>query len=287
MNATRRLTIITGMSGAGKSTALHALEDLGAFCTDNLPPSLLVPWLNAVEDKGKPMAVCLDTRSGTPEDLAEAIANLPVDCFLIFLDADDAVLMRRFSTVRRRHPFDPKSQLPTAIEEERQALKSLRDGANMIIDTSTLTPYELAALVEEAYRKHFHSQSSMIVSLISFSYQRGLPQEADMVIDVRHLPNPHYRPELAPLTGKDQPVVEFLMRKKGVKETEEMLQAWIQFLWPRMREERKQYFTLAFGCSGGRHRSVYMAERMAQWFRDQGLSDPIVRHRDLAPEKEV
>jgi len=285
--------IITGLSGSGKSTALHALEDLGCFCTDNLPLPLLADWAGQVQSTGRKMAVCVDIRSASPKDLHSELdqlrSNHP-DWRLIFLEADNSALQRRFSTVRRRHPFAPKEDLPQAIQLERECLLELRDSADLVLNTTGMNPYELADSVETFWRRQqMQSEpatASLTLTLMSFSYRFGLPADADMVVDMRFLPNPHYAPGMAALTGRDAPVAEFLEAHGQVAEAARRLQDWLSFIWPQMISERKRYFTLAFGCSGGRHRSVYMTERMASFARQQLDIEPLVRHRELPARKE-
>jgi len=285
--------IITGLSGSGKSTALHALEDVGCFCTDNLPLPLLARWAEDVQQRGRNMAVCVDIRSASPQDLHRELAQLRNSYpgwRLIFLEADEAALQRRFSTVRRRHPFAPKEDLPKAILLERDCLAELRDSADLVIDTTGMNPYELADNVEAFWRKQqmrkVENSSAMTLTLMSFSYRFGLPADADMVIDMRFLPNPHYTPGMAAMTGLDAPVIEFLQSHAEVDEAAQRLQEWLAFIWPQMIRERKRYFTLAFGCSGGRHRSVYMAERIAEFVRSQMGVEPLIRHREQPSLKE-
>jgi UPF0042 nucleotide-binding protein len=281
-----KLLILSGLSGSGKRTALHTLEDLGLFCTDNLPLDMLSTWIKHVADLKHPMAVCLDVRSSANvEKLHQTIqaARLHHKHWrLVFLETSDAVLLRRFSTVKRRHPFNPEDDLLQSIRAERHALGDLRDAANLVLDTSHLNPYELASLIEDFWQKSFAGDpGELMISLVSFSYQHGLPQDADMVIDVRYLTNPHYRPELRALTGMDEAVKAFFFQQADVNETANRLQDWLQFLLPRLQRERKRYFTLALGCSGGRHRSVYLVEQLANWMREQGMTDPWIRHREL------
>lgn len=281
--------ILSGLSGSGKSTALHALEDLGCFCTDNLPLPLLETWAMQVNQRGKPMAVCVDARSDTPDILHQnlrKLLNQQNKWQLVFLEADDATLLRRYSTLRRRHPFAPKLDLPHAIATERIALTKARQLANLVLDTTTLNPYELAAAIETFWQKNHTKDSGLpiTVTLLSFSYRRGLPPDADMVIDLRFLPNPHYQPELSQLTGCDAPVQTFLRQHDVVVETEEKLQQWLNFVWDKMQQERKQYFTLAIGCSGGRHRSVYMVECLAAWMQRKNMATPLIRHRELGTQ---
>ncbi len=281
-----RLLIVSGLSGAGKSTALNALEDLGCFCTDNLPLELLSEWAELESRKKQPMAVCLDARSSSEiRDLHVALhpARLKEqDWLLMYIDASDETLLRRFSTTRRRHLFAPHLDLASAIAAERKALEPMRATADLVLDSSNLNPYELADLVEAFWRRSLVAKGKEItVSLISFSYQRGLPLDADIVMDARFLPNPHYEPELANLTGRDAAVKSFLERMQEVKEAEQRLRELMEFYWPRLIQERKQYFTLAIGCSGGRHRSVYLVERLAAWMRERRMSTPLIRHREI------
>jgi len=279
--------MITGLSGAGKSTALHALEDLGFFCTDNLPVEMLSGWALQVEKQHQNAAVCVDIRSSAnPQELNQALekARGENEWQLLFIDASDEVLLRRFSTLRRKHPFSSDEELSKTIDAERSALKQLREQANLVLNSSSLNPYELSDRVESFWKNSCESEHlshDMVCSIISFSFQRGLPPAADMVVDMRFLPNPHYDPKLAPLTGQDEPVRAFLEGLEDVNEAEEKLCEWLSFIWPRLKRERKRYFTLALGCSGGRHRSVYMAERVATWLRDRELATPVLAHREL------
>lgn len=286
-----KLLIISGLSGAGKSTALHALEDLGCFCTDNLPLELLSSWAELESRKPQPMAVCLDVRSSSEiRELYDALHPSRLkehDWRLMYIDASNEALLRRFSTTRRRHLFSPGMDLESAITNERKALEPVRATANLVLDSSSLNPYEFADLVEEFWRRSLTAKDkALIVSLISFSYQRGLPMDADAILDARFLPNPHYEPELARLTGRDVAVKSFLEQRSEVAETELNLRKLMSFYWPKLAHERKQYFSLAIGCSGGRHRSVYLVEQLAGWMKEQGMSNPLVRHRELAPTLE-
>ena len=278
------MLLISGLSGAGKSTVLHALEDGGFFCTDNLPVEMLRDWSISMGLRKQPAAVCLDARSGIgTQSLRDAISTVLVsdDWKLLFVEAEDAVLQRRFSTVRRRHPFAPDADLMDAIELEREILAPVRLMADMILDSSHLTPYELAEKVDLYWRKPEAKPTQMACTVMSFSYKHGLPPHADVVFDMRFLPNPHYQPELRPKTGCDAEVAAFLQSYPDVNEAERRIQYWLKLAWPLMQKERKQYFTLAMGCSGGRHRSVYMAERLALWIQRQGWLVPTIQHREL------
>lgn len=281
------LLIITGLSGAGKSTALHALEDAGFFCTDNLPVTMLAHWAENMMRNENNAAVGIDIRSTeNPDILYTALASIRDDLpwKIIFIDARDEVLQRRFSTLRRRHPHLSHIPLEQSITSERTALEPLHQQADLVLDSSNLTPYQLSDLVESFWKKQQETWGDtykIVCSLVSFSYQRGLPAGADMVVDMRFLPNPHYEPALAPQTGKDKDVQDFFTLLPDVQQAEKQMQDWLTFIWPRLLNERKRYFTLAFGCSGGRHRSVYMTERIAAWLVARGMSKPIVRHREL------
>jgi len=283
------LIMISGLSGAGKSTALHALEDLGFFCTDNLPADMLPLWAEHVKHENA--AVCIDVRSTSEPDQLMQIFNQARqsrDWKLLFIDASSDILKRRFSTLRRKHPFRPQysedASLSFVLEAERKSLLPLKEHADLVLDSSNLNPYELADMVESFWRKPeltSHYNDALICTLMSFSYQRGLPSEADLVIDVRFLSNPHYQPDLAIQTGKDVAVQHFFEAHPEVLEAELKLRDWFSFIWPKLKRERKRYFTVAFGCSGGRHRSVYMAERLATWIQEQKLTTPVIRHREL------
>jgi len=283
------LIMISGLSGAGKSTALHALEDLGFFCTDNLPANMLPMWAEQVSHENA--AVCLDIRSSSdPATLIETLtqARQQHDWQLIFMDASSDVLKRRFSTLRRKHPFRPQknaqASLSSVIDAELLCLQPLKAHADLVLDSSELNPYELADMVESFWRKPELTSpfnDALTCTFISFSYQRGLPSDADMVMDVRFLPNPHYQPDLAVQTGKDAAVQRFFHAYPEVAEAEQKIRDWLTFIWPKLKRERKRYFTVAIGCSGGRHRSVYMTEQLAAWVQAQNYTTPVIKHREL------
>ncbi len=279
------MLLISGLSGAGKSTVLHSLEDAGFFCTDNLPLEMLQEWMISMHGRKQPAAVCLDTRSGfTAHAIKAAIEDVhaPEAWQLLFVEAEDSALQRRFSTIRRRHPFHAGDDLMDSIQQEREALMPIRAMADLVLDSSRLTPYELAERVDLFWRQPGQMQSRLSCTIISFSYKNGLPANADIVFDMRFLPNPHYEEGLAELTGRDAGVISFLQSHPEVEQAEVHIRQWITFIWPHLRKERKQYFTLAFGCSGGRHRSVYMAESLARWVQQQGLAiAPTIQHREL------
>jgi len=278
------MLLISGLSGAGKSTVLHALEDSGFFCTDNLPVEMLRAWSISMQLRNQPAAVCLDARSGmSTESLRDAISAVLVtdDWRLLFLEADSNALQRRFSLVRRRHPYAPDADLMSAIRLERESLSPIRDMADLILDSSESTPYELAEKVDTFWNQPADEAPRISSTVISFSYKNGLPAQADVVFDMRFLPNPHYDPALRQKTGQDKEVIDFLQRYPEVREAELRIISWLELIWPMMQKERKHYFTLATGCSGGRHRSVYMAECIARWLQKQSNQSPTVHHREM------
>jgi len=282
------MLLISGLSGAGKSTVLHSLEDAGFFCTDNLPLEMLQDWAVSVQGRKQPAAVCVDARSGfTAHAIKAVIEDLRStdDWPLLFIEAEDAVLQRRFSTVRRRHPFPGGDDLMMSIRLEREALMPIRVMADTILDSSHLTPYELAEKADLFWRKPGQSPFKLSCTMMSFSYKNGLPDNADVVFDMRFLPNPHYQAGLAEQTGRDEGVISFLESYPEVDQAMTHIQQWLTFIWPYLHKERKQYFTMAFGCSGGRHRSVYMAESLARWVQRKGLAEPTIQHRELGIEQ--
>lgn len=278
------MILISGLSGAGKSTVLHALEDAGYFCTDNLPLEMLRNWSMIMQTRTRPAAVCLDARSGfTAKAIRVTIEETLADSEwqLLFIEAEESVLQRRFSTVKRRHPYPRGVDLMDSIQQEREELLPIRNIADLVLDSSHLTPYELAESVEYFLHKPESRMDRMSTTVMSFSYKHGLPATADMVFDMRFLPNPHYVPELAQQTGRDKDVISFLEAVDEVAALQEKIRQMIASVWPMIRKERKQYLTIAFGCSGGRHRSVYMAEQLACWLLAEGLAQPIIQHREL------
>ncbi|MDQ6964648.1 MAG: RNase adapter RapZ [Mariprofundales bacterium] len=287
------MIIISGLSGAGKSTALHTLEDQGVFCTDNLPPELLEKWARVALRNHRHAAVCIDVRSAESSklliaDLRQQMADHP-DWKLLFIEARDEALQRRFNTLRRKHPFAPNVPINDAIVREREALEPLHLDADHRLDSSQLNPYELADLVQQFWSEHsqgIEPVSQLMTTLTSFSYQRGLPQEADMVMDVRFLPNPHYEIGMAQQTGVDTAVATFLQQFPQTEQAVGAIRQWLTMVRPQMTQERKRYFTLAVGCSGGRHRSVYVIEQLAQWMSSQPAWHPCsVRHRELGLQR--
>jgi UPF0042 nucleotide-binding protein len=281
-----RLIIISGRSGSGKSTALHQLEDEGFYCIDNLPATLLsalVERAAADELSSTGLAVCIDARNAYrdlqyfPNQLIDLPDSIQLD--ILFLDADDDNLIKRFSETRRRHPLsDDDTPLAEAIAREREILEPIASAASLTLDTSQMTIYELRT----AIRERLAGSSSGDISILfqSFGFKRGLPSDADLVYDVRVLPNPHWIKSLRLKNGKDAEVISFLEKQPSA---EDMFQDICSFLdqWlPRYRDNNRSYITVALGCTGGQHRSVYLAERLYRRYRED-YPEVNIRHREL------
>lgn len=282
--ARRRVVIVSGLSGAGKSTALRALEDAGYEAVDNLPLSFLGALVQAGGEGTRPLAIGIDarTRDFAPQPVLDALAGLRaspgVDARLLYLDADDEVLRRRFTETRRRHPLALDRPVLDGIQAERSLLWALREGADIALDTSNATGAELRRMVQERLADDL--RPGLVVAVVSFAYRWGLPREADLVFDVRFLANPHYEPALEPLTGRDPAVGAFIERDPGFEGFFAGLVAMLAALLPRYEREGKSYLTIGCGCTGGKHRSVHVAERLARWLRQRGRQVNLV-HRDM------
>lgn len=284
------LVLITGMSGSGKSIALHALEDAGYYCVDNLPPELLAQFVELEQKHAAArVAIAMDVRSATSLPLVpaqlQALRERGVAVKPLFLDATTDTLVRRYSETRRKHPLsrssldtsdgDARRALSEAIELERSLLTELRAQAH-VIDSSIIRPAQLQSHVKSLVAAQ---AGQLTLVFTSFAFKRGVPTDVDYVFDVRMLPNPHYEPALRPLTGRDDAVAGFLQRQPEVQEMrthiEHFLQAWL----PALARDHRSYVTVAIGCTGGQHRSVYLAEALAQSF--SGHWPTLVRHREL------
>ena len=282
------LLVVSGMSGSGKSVAIKTLEDLGYYCTDNLPADLLPDFVRSVgQDEGTPskLAVGIDVRN-RHHDLASmpqwlsAVAELGFDPKLVFFETGDQQLLKRYADTRRRHPLSHLGlSLPDAIALERQVLRPLRALADEVIDTTGFNVHQLRR--EVITRLELSQDSSFSLLFESFAYRHGVPPEADFVFDLRGLPNPHWEPTLRPLSGRDQAVADYFAANADVEEYYRQVAAFLDHWLPKMRSDTRAYITVAFGCSGGRHRSVYLAERMAAHFRGQGWEDVTIFHRQL------
>ena len=281
--------IITGMSGAGRSTASDTLEDLGWYVIDNLPPALIAPVSELASAPGSSVTrLCLVTDVRGREffaDLEGAIRDLRgsgADVRIIFLEADDEVLVRRFEETRRRHPADTGGGLLSGIANERRLLSTLREQADLIVDTSEDTVHELRDQIIELLSGP--TDVELQVTVLSFGFKRGTPREADLLFDVRFLPNPHWVDELRPLDGRDAPVRDYVFGQPMARPFLERLEELLDVTLPGYVAERKRYLTIAIGCTGGKHRSVAIAEHVAAHLADR--SDVAVRavHRDLGEE---
>jgi RNase adapter protein RapZ len=285
-SAALEVILITGMSGSGKSVALRALEDAGYFCVDNLPPELLASFVEVEQQhKVNRIAIAMDVRSATslpivPRQL-KALQSQGISVKTIFLDADTETLVHRFSETRRKHPLsssqtdDLRRALTDAIEMERELLAELRENSS-VMDTSLIRNSQL-----QAYIKQLITSPAAQLTLVfeSFGFKRGIPLDADYVFDVRMLPNPHYDPVLRPLTGRDAPVQEFLKNDADVRAMFRQVQEFISHWLPKMAQDHRSYVTVAIGCTGGQHRSVFLVEQLAKYFAKQHHT--LKRHREM------
>jgi UPF0042 nucleotide-binding protein len=283
----KRVVVITGLSGSGKSSAARALEDEGFFVVDNLPLALLPELLDLINQGVRftsEVAVVIDVRNrdflaGFEATLQQVVAGGHT-LEIYFFDASDEVLIRRYSETRRRHPLGTKDGVTGAIIQERQLLTRLRDLATEMIDTSLLTPHQLRARVVQIV----HGQGGglpLAVQLQSFGFRYGIPAASDMVMDVRFLPNPHFVPELQPLSGLDAAVSDFVLSQEGSQEFLRHFKGFLAFLLPQYQAEGKSYLTISIGCTGGRHRSVAIVEELKAWLAADNVTLQ-VSHRDIA-----
>ncbi|PLX90407.1 MAG: RNase adapter RapZ [Desulfuromonas sp.] len=285
--SSQRVCIITGLSGSGKSTAARALEDQGFFVVDNLPLILLPLLLDLAKQSqwaAVGIAVVVDVRNreflAEYKDVIERVRKAGYQPEVTFFDAADEVILRRYSETRRSHPLSVGNRIQIGIEKERDLLQQVRADASLIIDSSGLTPRQLG----EKFKKIVCEgmvDSALIVQLESFGYRYGVPSDADLVFDVRFLPNPHYIEELRPLTGQDQSLRDYVLKQPNCQEFLQHLHRLLEFLLPLYRAEGKSYLTIAIGCTGGRHRSVSIVESLHQNFPAQDVTLQ-VSHRDIA-----
>jgi RNase adapter protein RapZ len=282
-----RIVLITGISGSGKSVALNALEDAGFFCVDNLPPRVVPELVRTLAAEGQNnLAVAIDARStsGSLDDVPELIRSLDGehDLHLLFLNAGTQALIQRFSETRRRHPLsgrvagDPLTSLADAIEHERELVAPLAEFGHQI-DTSALSANQLRSRVKQFIEQQ---RGDLILMFESFGFKRGIPLDADFVFDVRALPNPYYDLRLRPLTGLDTPVADYLETQPLVRQMITDIERFVASWLPHFRDDHRSYLTFAIGCTGGQHRSVYIAETLAKYFAGQADVNVIVRHRD-------
>jgi UPF0042 nucleotide-binding protein len=282
-----RLIIISGRSGSGKSTALHQLEDEGYYCIDNLPVALLPSLVREASREQfqhfQGTAVCIDARNARKdlENFTAIFDALPdsVDTQILFLDAQDATLIKRFSETRRRHPLSSEiTSLAEAIAKERQLLETIAGSASLSLDTSQMTIYELRDTIKQ--RLLGTTTGTMSILVQSFGFKRGVPADADLVFDVRMLPNPHWVKDLRPQNGLDEEVQTFLESQPLTAELYQDICHYLDRWLPRYRDSNRSYITVALGCTGGQHRSVYLADQLFQHYREQ-FPNIQIRHREL------
>ncbi len=282
-----QFVIITGLSGAGKSQAIDSFEDAGYFCVDNLPPELVPTLVDLFRREGSKVdrvAIVSDVRGGEYfgrlEQLLDELHERGVEHTLVFLEASNEALVRRFKETRRRHPAAEGGSVIDGIRRERRLLAPLRERATLVVDTSDTSIHELKARLNKDIIQHSR-RTNIVFAVVSFGYKYGIPIDADLLFDVRFLPNPHYDLRLRPLTGLDAQVRGFVMGSPDTAEYLERLLALLDFLFPRYAAEGKAHLTIGVGCTGGHHRSVVVAELIGERYEKQGYYT-VVRHRDLA-----
>ncbi|MEN6349168.1 MAG: RNase adapter RapZ [Syntrophomonas sp.] len=283
------ILIITGLSGAGKTQTINCLEDMGYYCVDNLPPALLLKFVElSKQSEGKinKVALVIDVRGGDFfTSLSHALDELgeeKVAYEIVFLEASDEVLIRRFKESRRRHPLANGSRLIEAIQQERKLLQELRGQANLLIDTSNLTTRELKEKLESRYNGN--DSGGFSINMVSFGYKLGIPMDSDLVMDVRFLPNPFYDPVMRTMTGKDRQVINYVLESPATKSFMRRFMNLLKFLIPYYIEEGKTNLAIAIGCTGGQHRSVVLADYTGKQLEKLGYN-VIIRHRDVLKHK--
>jgi RNase adapter protein RapZ len=278
------LVIITGMSGSGKASALKAFEDLGYYCVDNLPVELIPRFAELALQSGEipRTALVVDVREGAQLEKLPAIlksVKRMIPTRVIFLEASDATLVRRFSETRRPHPLGTDTPVRASLTAERRHLRSIRAIADLVIDTSKFNVHELRAHLTDRFQHRADKDRSILVSCVSFGYKHGVPDDADLVFDVRFLPNPHFVPEFRPLTGRHPRVAKYIRSFPQSKEFISRISELLVYLLPHYIHEGKSYLTISFGCTGGQHRSVMIAEDVGNRLRKAGYKVKVA-HRD-------
>lgn len=290
MTDTLNLVVITGMSGAGKTVAMQSFEDLGYFCVDNMPPTLLPKFWELVKESGKvtKIALVIDLRSRAfYDEIIEMLANLDNTQFvttkILFLDASDEELVSRYKETRRSHPLAMEGRLMDGIQKERRLLTEIRNRAQMVVDTSTMSPRQLREKIFHVFKTS--DNPSFHIEVMSFGFKYGLPIDADIVMDVRFLSNPYYVPAFKELNGLDQPVRDYVMAQPATEKFYEQFSGLLKDIMPGYLKEGKTSVTIAIGCTGGQHRSVALAQRLAD---DLSFDYPVdVTHRDMKKRKET
>jgi len=278
------IVIISGLSGSGKSTAVNALEDMGYYCVDNIPPTLLPTFIELCKNSEKDIskvALGIDIRERVSFDSAPRVIRefkekgYPVD--MIFLESSDSILLKRYKETRRKHPLSNDGNISEGISKERKMLEELKELSNYTIDTSELNVHQLSEIIKNKFNKE--GSQNILLNIISFGFKHGIPNDADMIFDVRFLPNPHFVESLKNLNGTDKEVLDYIMEKEQSIEFIEKMTEFLDYLIPNYEKEGKAYLTIAIGCTGGKHRSVAITDKVAEHFKD--LS-PLTRHRDIS-----
>jgi len=287
LNQNIEFAVITGLSGAGKSEAIKCFEDMGYFCIDNLPPSLIPKMAELCTlpgSKVRQVAVVCDVRGGeffdTLFEELQKLKALEISYQIVFLEASDEVLVKRFKETRRRHPLAEEGAIVEGIHRERQMMEQLRGQANLVIDTSNLAPFELKDKIRTAVLKKDKQKKGIMITVMSFGYKYGMPLDADLVMDVRFLPNPHYIESLRPFDGTNENVCDFVLNRSESHKFLKKFKGLLAFLLPRYVAEGKTHFTVAIGCTGGTHRSVAIAEDIVKFLKEKEYN-VVVRHRDM------
>jgi len=278
------IVIISGLSGSGKSTAVNALEDMGYYCVDNIPPTLLPTFIELCKNSEKEIskvALGIDIRERVSFDSAPRVIRefkekgYLVD--MIFLESSDSTLLKRYKETRRKHPLSNDGNISEGISKERKMLEELKELSNDTIDTSELNVHQLSEIIKNKFKEE--GSQNILLNIISFGFKHGIPNDADMIFDVRFLPNPHFVESLKNLNGTDKEVLDYIMEKEQSIEFIEKMTEFLDYLIPNYEKEGKAYLTIAIGCTGGKHRSVAITDKVAEHFKD--LS-PLTRHRDIS-----
>lgn len=286
-----KLLIVSGLSGSGKSIALDTLEDCGYYCIDNLPlallPDLIAHVMLADESTYSKTAIGIDARNQAEQlhafpKLLTLIKEKGIDCQVVFMQADENIILKRYSETRRRHPLTaPDRALTEALDVERELLRSVANCADIVIDTSFTHYHQLREMLKG--RLGEHDKKHLSIQFQSFGFKFGIPLDADFVFDARSLPNPYWAPELRGLTGKDPQVAAFLENETVVKEYLQDIASFIERWAPRFESDNRSYLTIAIGCTGGQHRSVFLVEALSRHFQENVAQNVLVRHRELRP----